>query len=254
LAVLDGLHVLRGFQQAVVGTGVEPGEATAEAFYIEIAALEVGHVDVGDLQFAAWRGLDRLGDLDDVVVVEVQAGHCVAGLGLLRLLFDGQRLAVLVEVDHAEALRILDPVAEHRGALLLTRGALQLLGEVLAVEDVVAEDQAYRIVADELFTDQEGLGQAVRRRLFGVTEVDPELAAVAQQVLVLRQILRCRDDQNVADAGEHQHRDRVVGHRLVVDRQELLGYAKGDGVQTGAGASGEDDSFHAFSRAPRRSR
>ncbi len=252
--MFDGLHVLRGFQQAVVGTGVEPGEATAEALDVEVAAFEVGHVDVGYLQLAAWRGLDRLGDLDDVVVVEVQAGHRVAGLRLLRLLFDGQCLAALIEVDHAEALRVLDPVAEYGSAAWLGGGTLQLLGEVLAVEDVVAENQAHRIVTDELFTDQERLGQAIRRGLLGIAEVDPELAAVAQQVLVLRQVLRGGNQQDVADASEHQHRNRVVGHRLVVDRQELLGYAKGDGVQTGAGASGEDDSFHAFSRAPRRSR
>lgn len=31
LAVLDGLHILRSLQQAVMGTGVEPGEAPAKA-------------------------------------------------------------------------------------------------------------------------------------------------------------------------------------------------------------------------------
>ena len=58
-----------------MGAGVEPGEPTAEAFNVKIATLKVGIVDVGDLQLAAWRRLDRLGDLDHVVVVEVQAGH-----------------------------------------------------------------------------------------------------------------------------------------------------------------------------------
>jgi len=187
--------------------------------------------------------------------IEVQAGDRIAGLGLLRLFLDGQRLAVLVEVDHAEALGVLDPVAEHRGAAFLCRGALQLLGEMLAVEDVVAEDQAHRVVADEFLADQEGLGQAVRRGLLGIAEADPELAAVAQQVAVLRQVLWCGDDQDLADTGEHQHRDRIVGHGFVVDRQQLLGYPEGDRVQPGAGAAGEDDSLHAmFSRAPRRSR
>ena len=117
--MLDGLHVLRGFQQAVVGAGVEPGETATEALDIQVAALEVGIVDVGDLQLAAWRGLDRLGDLDHVVVIEVQTCHGVAGLRLGWLFLDGKRLAGLVEIDHAEALRILDPVAEYRGAFFL---------------------------------------------------------------------------------------------------------------------------------------
>ena len=43
-----------------MGAGVEPGETTTEAFNVQIATLEVGIVDVGDLQLAAWRRLDRL--------------------------------------------------------------------------------------------------------------------------------------------------------------------------------------------------
>ena len=237
-----------------MGAGVEPGETATEALDIQVAALEVGIVDVGDLQLAAWRGLDRLGDLDHVVVIEVQTGHGVAGLRLGWLFLDGQRLAGLVEIDHAEALRVLDPVAEYRGAFFLRRGALQFLGEVLAMENVVAEDQTHRVIADEFFTNQEGLGQTVRRGLFGIADADAELAAVAQQVAILGQVLRGGNQQDVANPGQHQHRDRVIGHRLVVDRQQLLGYAQGDGVQTGAGAPCEDDSFHAFSSAPRRSR
>src|SRR3712207_8556981 len=36
-----------------------------------------------------------------------------------------------------------------------------------------------------------------------------------------RQILRRRDDQDVPDVRQHQRRERVVDHRLVVDRQQL---------------------------------
>ncbi|MNC73973.1 hypothetical protein D3C75_1252580 [compost metagenome] len=65
------------------------------------------------------------------------------------------------------------------------------------------------------------------------------------------------DQQDFPNTGEHQHRDRVVDHRLVVDRQQLLGNTQGDGVQAGAGASGQNDTFgHAIrslkSLAPRR--
>src|SRR5690606_21664142 len=97
------------------------------------------------------------GDLDHIVVVEIQPRYRIAGLGLLWLFFDGQRLAALVEVDHAETLGVLDPVAEYRRAARLCRGTLQHLGEMLAVEDVVAEDQAHRVITDERFTDQKRL-------------------------------------------------------------------------------------------------
>jgi hypothetical protein len=32
-----------------------------------------------------------------------------------------------------------------------------------------------------------------------------------------------RDHQDVADAGEHQRRQGIVDHRLVVDREQLFG-------------------------------
>ena len=73
---------------------------------------------------------------------------------------------------------------------------------------------------------------------------DAELRSVAEQPLELLGVMRSRDDQDVADAGEHQRRQRVVDHRLVVDRDQLLGDAQGDRMQPRARAAGEDDAFH----------
>ena len=44
--------------------------------------------------------------------------------------------------------------------------------------------------------------------------------------------------------GQHQRRQRVVDHRLVVDREQLLADRAGQRVQARAGAAGEDDAFH----------
>src|SRR5207247_9934591 len=52
---------------------------------------------------------------------------------------------------------------------------------------------------------------------------------------------------NLADAGEHQRRERVVDHRLVVDRYELLGHCDSEGIQPGPGTAGEDDSLQDIS-------
>ena len=37
---------------------------------------------------------------------------------------------------------------------------------------------------------------------------------------------------------------RVVDHRLVINGKQLLGGDLGQGVQSGAGASGKNDTFH----------
>ena len=148
-----------------------------------------------------------------------------------------------IELDDAVALGIMHVIGEDGGAGAALVGAAEDLVEVVAVEDVVAEDQGGTVVADEVGADDEGLGEAVRAGLDGVLQVDAPLAAVAEQLLEARGVLRGGDDQDVTDAGQQQRGQRVVDHRLVVDRQQLLGDRQGGGMQPGAGAAGEDDAF-----------
>ncbi len=100
------------------------------------------------------------------------------------------------------------------------------------------------VAADEVAADDEGLGQALGARLDGVAERMPELRAVAEQPLERRRVVGRGDDQDVADARQHQRRQRVVDHRLVVDRQQLLGDDAGERVEARPGAAGEDDALH----------
>src|SRR5205085_10642975 len=113
----------------------------------------------------------------------------------------------------------------------------------MPIEDVVAENEAARVVADEVAADEKCLRESARIGLRGVCEIESPLRAVAEQTPKERLIVGSGDEEDVDDAGEHQRRQRVVDHRLVVDRQELLGYDGRDRVKAGSGASGEDDSF-----------
>jgi hypothetical protein len=94
--------------------------------------------------------------------------------------------------------------------------------QVVAVEDVVAQHQRARGAAYEAPAQDEGLRQAVGSGLHAVAQVQAPLRAVAQQGLEARRVLGRADDQDVADAGQHQRRQGVVDHRLVVDRQQLF--------------------------------
>ena len=49
----------------------------------------------------------------------------------------------------------------------------------MAVEDVVAQHQCGRIVADEVLTDQEGLREPIGGGLHGIAQIDSPLLAVA---------------------------------------------------------------------------
>ena len=170
LGVLDGADELRGLVQALHGAGVQPRVAAAEGHHGQRPLLQVHLVERGDLQLAAGGGLDLVGLGGHVARVEVQAGDGVGALGLGGLLLDGDGTALAVELDDAEALGVVDVVAEDRGAARLgvLDGARQVARQAVAVEDVVAEHQGARLAVNELLADGEGLRQAVGDRLLGV--------------------------------------------------------------------------------------
>ena len=246
LGVLHGADELRGLVQALHGAGVQPRVAAAEGHHGERPLLQIHLVERGDLQLAACGGLHLGGAGGHVARVEVQAGDGVGALGLGGLLLDGDGPALAVELDDAEALGVVHVVAEDRGAARLgvLDGARQVARQAVAVEDVVAEHQGARLAGDELLADGEGLRQAVGARLLGVGEVHAVARAVPEQALEVGQVGRRGDDEDVADARQHEGAERVVDHGLVVDRQQLLGGHERERVQARAGPAGEDDAFH----------
>ena len=231
--------------QALHGAGVQPRVAAAEGDHGQRPLLQVHLVERGDLELAAGRRLHPMRLGGHVARVEVQAGDGVGALGALGLLLDGDGPPLAVELHDAEALGVVHVVAEDRGAARLgvLDGARQVAGQAVAVEDV-AEHQRARLAGDEVFSDSEGLCQAVGARLLGVGKVDAVARAVPEQALEVGQVGRRGDDQDVADARQHEGGQRVVDHGLVVDRQQLLGGHERERVQARAGPAGEDDAFH----------
>ena len=149
LAMFEGGNKIGCFEQRIVCSGVEPSDAAAEELGAELAALEVPAVDVGDLELATGRGFQLLGDLNDLGVIEVDAGDGVAGFGFGGFLFKRDGFAVGVELDDAVALGIEDGVGEDGGARGVGGGVAEGFGEVVAVEDVIAEDEAAVLAGEE---------------------------------------------------------------------------------------------------------
>src|SRR5580658_308670 len=116
LPFLHHMHELRGLEQRVMRARIEPGIAVAELLDRELAALEIGSVHIGDLVFAARRWLERGRDVENMIVVEIEARHRPMRLRVLRLLDDVAGAPAYVEADDAVALRMLDPIGEHRSS------------------------------------------------------------------------------------------------------------------------------------------
>jgi len=77
-----------------------------------------------------------------------------------------------------------------------------------------------------------------------VCDVYPELRSVPEQPFELLRVVRCGDDQDVSDTSQNQRGQRIVNHRLVVDRHQLFTDTQGDWMESGAGSAGKDNSAH----------
>ena len=209
LAFLDDLHEDRGLGQRVVRARVQPREAALKRLHLQLAALQETLVHARDLKLPARRGFDTPGHIHDLVGVEVETHHRVVRFRVFRFLLDRQAVARSVELRNPVALRVVDPIAENCGlAILLGRAdcLAKKTREARAVEDVVAQNQADRIVPDEIRADQERLRKTVRGRLLGIADANPVVGAVAQQTTETAQILWRRDQEDVADTSQKQRR------------------------------------------------
>src|SRR5205085_10408918 len=191
---LDLLDEVGRAEERLLRAGVEPGEAAAERLHLELRRFEVAAIEIGDLQLAARGRLEPRREVADPRVVEVQARHREVRARLLRLLFDADGAAALVELDDAVALRIVHAIGEDRRSAGPRAGAAQRVGQSVSVEDVVAEDQAARRAGDELASDDERLRQSAWIRLRRVLEVDAPPRSVAQQPAKQRLVLGRADD------------------------------------------------------------
>ena len=114
----------------------------------------------------------------------------------------------------------------------------------MPVEEVVTEYQGTGVAAGEIGPYDKGVGYALGPVLDCVFDAQPEPLAVAKELAVEVDVFGTGDDEDLADIGQHEHRERVVDHRLVEDRQELFGDRYGQGVEARALAAGEDDALH----------
>jgi hypothetical protein len=204
-------------------------------------ALEVARLRSVISSSPRGEGLSAARDLDHAVVVEIQPGHRVAALGLRRLFFQADaRPARRTRPRRSAPGR--HRVGEHRRARGRRAGRAQHLGQVVAVEDVVAQHQRGRIAADEVAPMRKACarpsGEAAPRS--GCRCPTGCRRRAAARSAACPAAWRSPGSRGCPPASACE---RVVDHRLVVDRQQLLGDRLRDRVQPRAGTAGEDDAL-----------
>jgi hypothetical protein len=111
-----------------------------------------------------------------------------------RLLFDGERTAVGVKLDHAVPLRIADVIAEDTRARGQLGAVTKEPRQAVSVQDVVTEDKACRRAGEKLPAEQECLSQSLGADLLHVMKLHAEAIAVTQQLLEGREVARRGDE------------------------------------------------------------
>jgi len=66
----------------------------------------------------------------------------------------------------------------------------QLVQLHLAVKNIIAQNQTDRLTVNKLFTDQKGLSNPLRLRLYRIGELDPPASTITQQGLKTGNIMR----------------------------------------------------------------
>jgi len=79
----------------------------------------------------------------------------------------------------------------------------ELVDKAVAVKNVVAKNKGDAVMTNEVAAENKGMGEADRSILYDVTQPDAPLRTVAEQVLVKRQMLARRNEQNISNACEH---------------------------------------------------
>jgi hypothetical protein len=112
-------------------------------------------------------------------------------------------------------------------------------------EDVVRQHDDAVVAVDEVLGEPERLRNPARLRLVGVEQAVAAVGApVAEQAQELSRVRASGDDHDLVHSGADERLDRVLDHRPVVDRQQVLVGDARQGVEPRPRAAGEDDSLH----------
>ena len=72
------------------------------------------------------------------------------------------------------------------------------------------------------------------------------LYPITKQSLEAWQVKWCGDDEDFPYTSKHEHTDRVINHRLVIYRHQLLADTFCDRIQSCTTSTSENNSFHSF--------
>ena len=155
-------------------------------------------------------------------VIEIQSGNGIIAFRNGRFLFQGNDFARLVKFHHTVSAGIFHVITEYASSFLHTGSTAEHGGKSLAVEHIIAQNQTSRFTVQEIGSQYESLCQTVGLLLHLIREGHSQFFTCSQQIAEHRQVTWSRDNQYFAYSRQHQCRQRIINHRLVVHRHDLF--------------------------------
>ena len=162
------------------------------------------------------------GNIAHLLVVKIKTGHSVIAFGLFGLFFNAQCTLLIVKSHDTITLWVEHVISKDAGTGGLRISPLHELDQIVAVKNIVPQDQCTGVLAHKFFANDEGLRQAIGAGLDRILDVHSPLMAITQQFRKTWRVLRCADQQHIFDARQHKRGQRVIDHGLVIHRHQLL--------------------------------
>ena len=137
-------------------------------------------------------------------------------------------------------------ISKYRCAVALRGSAPQIGRKIVAVENVVTQNQHGMMLPDEFAADDKGLRQTVGRGLHLVLKVYTPVSACTKEPRKQRRVIGRRNNQDIANPRQHQRAEWIVNQRFVINRQELFRHRLGERVEPRPRSARQDDPFAAL--------
>ena len=199
---------------------------------------------IGDLELTPSGGREVGDDIERIRSQEIDANRDEITLRHGGLLFKPEDCAVRPEFGDTETLGIGDPVEHGSGTPRAFFERRRDVGQSRPAENVVPENDAEGVVTDEVPGEADRVGDAESPALIPVRQIEAEVGPISQQLHDVTDTLAADDDHDLPNAHSRERLERVVDHRPVVDRQEVLVRDDREREQSGGGAASEDEAFH----------
>src|SRR5262249_10317710 len=179
----------------------------------------------------------------NVIIVEIEARYRPVRHGAFWFFDDAASPPVFIERHHSVSFGVAHLIGKYRRASIARTRNSKHLRQAVAKKYIIAEHKRTRALTNEIRSDQKCLRKSFWLWLYRVAKSDTPLAPVTQQPLKLSAIIRRRDNKDVANTSKHQRRQRIIDHRFVENRQQLLADTAGYRIEPCSTAAGQNNAL-----------